>query len=110
MKDYSGIKADLEAKLQELLHRSSELEEVLSNPGSSDSEELAQEIEGDETLAAIGDVTKQEIADIRLALDRIEKGSFGTCSHCGQPVSRERLAAIPWTNTCIHCAWQPTHA
>lgn len=104
MGNYAELKSDLESKLRELLERTTDIENVLSDPGSSDWEENAVEMEGDEALAAIGDVTKREIRDIRLALHRIEHGQYGKCQSCGQPISRERLSVIPWTSTCIHCA------
>ncbi len=37
------------------------------------------------------------------ALDRIEKGTYGLCRDCGEPVAEARLNAIPWTRVCITC-------
>jgi len=37
------------------------------------------------------------------ALIRIQDGSFGTCGHCGDEISRRRLEALPWTPLCIRC-------
>ena len=37
------------------------------------------------------------------ALQRIEEGTFGTCETCGQPISEERLEAIPYATQCIDC-------
>jgi DnaK suppressor protein len=37
------------------------------------------------------------------ALRRLEKGDFGLCQLCGQPISRKRLDALPWTPYCINC-------
>ena len=38
------------------------------------------------------------------ALDRLERGKFGLCVECGEPISRPRLQAIPYTRHCINCA------
>ena len=38
------------------------------------------------------------------ALDRLEQGKFGLCVECGEPISKPRLQAIPYTRHCIHCA------
>jgi len=38
------------------------------------------------------------------ALDRLEQGKFGLCVECGDPISKPRLQAIPYTRHCIHCA------
>lgn len=38
------------------------------------------------------------------ALDRLEQGKFGLCVECGEPISKPRLQAIPYTRHCIQCA------
>lgn len=40
---------------------------------------------------------------IEEALGRIEKGTYGVCRDCGEPVAPARLNAIPWTRVCITC-------
>jgi DnaK suppressor protein len=37
------------------------------------------------------------------ALQRIDKGAFGLCRDCGEPIAEARLNAIPWTRSCITC-------
>ena len=37
------------------------------------------------------------------ALQRIEKGTYGICRDCGEPIAEARLNAIPWTRVCISC-------
>ena len=37
------------------------------------------------------------------ALYRIEKGTYGVCRDCGEPIAPARLNAIPWTRVCITC-------
>jgi len=40
---------------------------------------------------------------IEEALTRIEKGTYGACRDCGEPIASARLNAIPWTRVCIAC-------
>ena len=40
---------------------------------------------------------------IEEALVRIEKGTYGICRDCGEPIAEARLRAIPWTRVCISC-------
>ena len=40
---------------------------------------------------------------IEEALGRIDKGSYGVCRDCGEPIAEARLKAIPWTRVCISC-------
>jgi RNA polymerase-binding transcription factor len=50
---------------------------------------------------------KQTDAKILQAIDealaRIEKGTYGICRDCGEPIAEPRLNAIPWTRVCITC-------
>ena len=40
---------------------------------------------------------------IEEALERIDRGTYGACRDCGEPISAARLRAIPWTRVCISC-------
>ena len=40
---------------------------------------------------------------IEEALWRIDKGTYGMCRDCGEPIAPARLNAIPWTRVCITC-------
>ena len=41
---------------------------------------------------------------IEAALERIEKGIYGTCEACDDEIKKTRLNAIPYTPLCIDCA------
>jgi RNA polymerase-binding protein DksA len=50
---------------------------------------------------------EQEVLEqIYDALSRIDKGTFGICENCGQPIAKPRLQAIPYAKYCIECARQ----
>jgi DnaK suppressor protein len=40
---------------------------------------------------------------IEEALVRLDKGTYGVCRDCGEPIAEARLNAIPWTRVCISC-------
>ena len=40
---------------------------------------------------------------IEEALVRMDKGTYGICRDCGEPIAAARLLAIPWTRVCIAC-------
>jgi RNA polymerase-binding transcription factor len=40
---------------------------------------------------------------IEEALYRMERGTYGVCRDCGDPIAPARLEAIPWTRVCISC-------
>jgi len=41
---------------------------------------------------------------INEALSRMEKGTYGHCVECDEPISKPRLQAIPYARHCIQCA------
>jgi DnaK suppressor protein len=55
-------------------------------------------------VAALLDRARDRLADIDLALTRIDDGSYGSCERCGEPITTARLAARPAARTCIRCA------
>lgn len=44
---------------------------------------------------------EQTLAEIEAALSRIDDGTYGTCSLCGNPIGEQRLRALPWARLCI---------
>jgi DnaK suppressor protein len=52
---------------------------------------------------ALRDRAVQQLELVDAALVRIDAGTFGTCTNCGQPVAAERLQALPWAAWCIDC-------
>src|SRR4026209_216300 len=40
---------------------------------------------------------------IEEALWRIEKGTYGVCRDCGEPIGAPRPRGIPWHRVCITC-------
>jgi DnaK suppressor protein len=43
------------------------------------------------------------IAEVELALERISTSTYGACEGCGVVIRPERLEAIPYARTCVHC-------
>jgi RNA polymerase-binding protein DksA len=46
------------------------------------------------------------LAEIEAALKRIDDGTYGVCTNCGEPIAVERLEARPWATLCIDCKRQ----
>lgn len=44
-----------------------------------------------------------ELSAVEAALVRVEDGSYGTCSDCGEPIGWPRLNAQPTAERCIAC-------
>ena len=106
MKDQAQRKTELRARLAQLQTRLGQIDTDLSEPHSKDWEDLATEREGDEVLIGMGAAGTAEINQINAALQRLEAGTYGLCSRCGDDIAQERLDALPWTPLCHSCAGQ----
>lgn len=104
MVDVQAYKTRLEERLAHLAGLLDKIEHDLDSPQNPDFEERATERENDEVLEEIGSTGLLEIKQIKAALRRIEDGSFGLCVACGEPISEERLDAVPHAARCRDCA------
>jgi RNA polymerase-binding transcription factor DksA len=109
MSEHDAIRTQLEVRLTRLLRRAGTIEEDLKQPHDRDWQERATEVENDEVLEGLDEMTRGEIRDIRSALERIAAGSYGLCSTCGRRIGAERLVAIPSAATCVACAGDSAH-
>lgn len=66
-------------------------------------DENAQEISDYTTNVATEKVLEKTLEDINKALGRIEKGVYGICKYCGQPINEKRLLARPTASSCVRC-------
>jgi DnaK suppressor protein len=55
-------------------------------------------------LEALIGQARQQLIDLEDALSRVERGGYGVCEACGQPIAPERLEVRPSARTCISCA------
>jgi len=49
-----------------------------------------------ELTFSLSDVERSQLRLIEDALARMEKGTYGTCRHSGDPIELPRLRAVPW--------------
>lgn len=49
------------------------------------------------------DRESQLLRMVKLALQRMDEGSYGICLHCEEPINPKRLTAVPWAPYCIRC-------
>lgn len=96
---------------QELLDKKSELAARLDRISlnvqrgfDADSKEMAKELEDSEVVDALGNEARAEIVKIGAALARMDEGSFGLCTQCGEAIDRNRVIAYPFADDCIECA------
>lgn len=106
MSNDDAVERQLQERLAELLRRVGTIEGDLRSAHDRDWPERANELQNDEVLEGLDEMSLREIRQIRGALKRIESGHYGVCSTCGQSISAARLMAVPTAATCVHCAPQ----
>lgn len=67
---------------------------------SADTNETADKIEEFEGNAALVNDLESRYNEIKNALARIEKGTYGLCEVSGEPIELDRLEANPSARTC----------
>ncbi len=102
LEDFKKLLEDqLEQLLQEAGKTVSEMTDENGNfPDPTDRASLESERNFE---LRIRDRERRLIVKIRAALARIEKGTFGVCEACEEPIGVGRLRARPVTELCIDC-------
>lgn len=99
----------LEVYTQTLARHAAELATRL-NDRSGIAVEAANEAMDNMQLAAEREMALDRLStwhrlarEISAAQRRIEKGTFGVCLRCEEPISAKRLEALPWAAYCVSC-------
>ncbi|MGA7412790.1 MAG: TraR/DksA family transcriptional regulator [Bryobacteraceae bacterium] len=97
------FRKSLKNKQAELEQHTNSSREALAIETSAD--ELDRIQHGQERDLAIGAIDRnaKRLREVRAALHRVDSGAFGMCLDCEEPISIKRLAAVPWTTSCIVC-------
>ena len=54
-------------------------------------------------VIAVVRALRSNLRDVERALQKFETGAYGRCERCGEPISVERLEALPWAVLGIDC-------
>ena len=68
-----------------------------------ESDENAKEVATFEERLNMENTLETELRDVNKALERIEKGTYGTCHNCKEEIPEARLEARPTASTCVKC-------
>ena len=88
----------------ERLRSANESLDELDRSLPAEAEEEAQELNIARPQVTLDQRSRSELAEIDDALARIERGEYGLCETCGEPIGTERLLAIPSALQCLECA------
>lgn len=96
-KHLEELKADAEKRLKDKKNMDMPENEV-GDPIDVASQSLDKEI-----LFELSGNSHNTIGQIEAALRKIEKGIYGRCELCRQPIPKKRIKALPFARYCINC-------
>jgi len=98
-KEVAHLQSEQKQVQEELVNlRAAMLNEVDTEPDEGDAEIFERE-----KTAALIAVLERRMQDIEHALGAIEKGQYGICERCGNPIEPERLEVKPDAILCLNC-------
>ena len=112
--DVERFRKTLEAEEQSLTE---ELRELQSAKAHASEAEVAMEMSGydDHPADMASDTFQREkdeamlesledsLAQVRSALGKIKRGTYGKCDSCGRQIGVQRLRALPHATLCVDC-------
>jgi DnaK suppressor protein len=100
--DLQGFKGILETMMGSIEQPLRRREEIAVENAPDTIDRVQQAAERELAICQI-ESSFSRLQNIRLALERIEEGSYGTCLRCENDISPKRLQAVPWAACCIRC-------
>ena len=101
------VKAVLEEYQSSIVSRREKLAKHVHHrqePLPQDFAEQAVELENSETMIALEEELQEQEREVEHALARLDSGSYGVCTSCGEKIKEQRLQALPAAALCIDCA------
>lgn len=104
--EMAAEKARLERQLAETLEELAEIQARLEERGDYSLGEGDPAIHTWEVNLALYQRMREKVESLRLALQRVNDGTYGICRRCGARIDRARLEIVPEAVLCIECARQ----
>lgn len=103
---YEALRKRLDQQRLEILslyERDLRVGQRSSDEGAEDLVDRANSAYNREFMLSLSGSERENLLEIENALERIEDGSYGVCTHCNQKIILRRLQAVPWARYCIDC-------
>ncbi len=99
------LRERLETERAELILRIAETETFLRAPigNNPDPSDLAGQYASKERRTALLAQMTQRLEQVDAAIARMDAGTYGICTHCGEPIDPARLKALPSAAMCLRC-------
>jgi DnaK suppressor protein len=74
-----------------------------ADDGTEDIVDRANNSYNRELMFSLSDSERLMLLQIEEALSRMDLGTYGRCTNCGNSIHPLRLEAVPWARFCIDC-------
>lgn len=103
-----ALRRELEQEREQLREQAEALEadfrhESWKERTSDDEAEVGSAVFERERAASLAQHARSQIARIDEALRRMDAGSYGACTSCGELIDRARIEARPQSTLCLDC-------
>jgi len=78
----------------------------LSDVGAEDLVDRSNDAYNREFMLSLSGNERDALLEVEQALQRLDTGGYGECSHCEEKIPAKRLQAVPWARYCIDCQEQ----
>ena len=100
---YRRLLDEKKSSLSQEIAKTRSAEEETTEESTQDIADKAVSSYTREFLYSLADGERGTLLQIDEALARIDEGSYGFCTNCGQPMAEKRLTAVPWAPYCVDC-------
>lgn len=78
----------------------------MSDAGAEDLVDRANDAYNREFMLSLSGSERDALLEVEQAIERLDEGKYGNCSHCEEKIPSKRLQAVPWARYCIDCQEQ----
>ena len=103
---YQALRQRLEKQRDEILNMYKQdlrAGQESADDGTEDIVDRANNAYNRELMFSLSDTERNTLLQIENALRRMDDGTYGRCSNCGQSIALPRLEALPWARFCVDC-------
>jgi DnaK suppressor protein len=94
---------DKKRGLTEAYNKNKTYGRLTEDEGTQDLADKASSAYTKEFLYSLSNTDREILQRVDEALQRIDKGTYGTCAECGEELNKKRLEAVPWASHCLAC-------
>ncbi len=98
-----SLREMLESERERILQEMKEKHSVNEIVAHGDLVDQSNDYSERELLLGMAEHDRTRLLSINEALTKIDEGTYGTCTTCGEEIPEARLLALPTAKNCIKC-------